>query len=188
MSRILVDQIRSNSASADAMTLDGSGNVTFPANATCSGTATGFGGGKILQAVTATSSTLATTTTTSYADTGLTASITISANSKVLVLVSQPCEIKRGPHDSCMGDIKLLRGSTDIFASTNKKFLGYHDTDSDYKAWLTIINISYLDTGASTGSNTYKTQQCVNDANQNARIRTQDDTNPSVMTLLEIGA
>lgn len=45
MSRLLVDQIRSNSASADAMTLDGSGNVTFPGNATCSGTATGFGGG-----------------------------------------------------------------------------------------------------------------------------------------------
>ena len=49
MSRILVDQIRSNSASADAMTLDGSGNVTFPANVTCSGTATGMGGGKLLQ-------------------------------------------------------------------------------------------------------------------------------------------
>ena len=45
MSRILVDQVRSNSASADAITLDGSGNVTFPANATCSGTATGFGVG-----------------------------------------------------------------------------------------------------------------------------------------------
>tara|TARA_Y100001938_G_C8071198_1_gene423174 strand:- start:1292 stop:1855 length:564 start_codon:yes stop_codon:yes gene_type:complete len=29
--------------------MDGSGNVTFPANATCSGTATGFGGGKLLQ-------------------------------------------------------------------------------------------------------------------------------------------
>ena len=45
MSRILVDQIRSNSASADAITLDGSGNLTIPGNATCSGTATGFGGG-----------------------------------------------------------------------------------------------------------------------------------------------
>ena len=45
MSKILVDQIRSNSASADAITLDGSGNVTYPANATCSGTATGFGVG-----------------------------------------------------------------------------------------------------------------------------------------------
>ena len=56
MSRILVDQIRSNSASSDAITLDGSGNLTVPGNitcsgnATCSGTATGFGiGGKILQ-------------------------------------------------------------------------------------------------------------------------------------------
>ena len=44
MSRILVDQIRSNSASADAMTLDGSGNITVPGNITCSGTATGFPG------------------------------------------------------------------------------------------------------------------------------------------------
>ena len=44
MSRILVDQIRSNSASSDAMTLDGSGNVTVPGNITCSGTATGFPG------------------------------------------------------------------------------------------------------------------------------------------------
>ena len=62
MSRILVDQIRSNSASSDALTLDGSGNLTIPGNLTCSGnttlsgdaslsgTGTGFGiGGKILQ-------------------------------------------------------------------------------------------------------------------------------------------
>ena len=42
MSRILVDQIRSNSASSDALTLDGSGNVTVPGNITLSGTATGF--------------------------------------------------------------------------------------------------------------------------------------------------
>ena len=58
MSRILVDQIRSNSASADAITLDGSGNLTIPGNATISGTATGFGGGKILQAVSATTTTV----------------------------------------------------------------------------------------------------------------------------------
>ena len=52
MSRILVDQVRSNSASSDAITLDGSGNVTVPGNitlsgnATLSGTATGFPKGK----------------------------------------------------------------------------------------------------------------------------------------------
>ena len=55
MSRILVDQIRSNSASADALTLDGSGNITVPGNlvvtgnANCNGTPTGFGGGKVLK-------------------------------------------------------------------------------------------------------------------------------------------
>ena len=48
-SRLVVNSVRHTGASADAITLDASGNVTFPAIATCSGTATGFGGGKVLQ-------------------------------------------------------------------------------------------------------------------------------------------
>ena len=50
-SRLIVNQIRHTGASADAISIDSSGNVTFPANATCSGTATGFGGGKVLKVV-----------------------------------------------------------------------------------------------------------------------------------------
>ena len=46
-SRLVVNSLRHTGASADAITMDASGNVTFPANATCSGTATGFG--KLLQ-------------------------------------------------------------------------------------------------------------------------------------------
>ena len=42
-SRLIVNSIRHTGASADAITLDSSGNATFPANVTCSGTATGFG-------------------------------------------------------------------------------------------------------------------------------------------------
>ena len=42
-SKLIVKSIRHTGASADAITMDASGNVTFPANATCSGTATGFG-------------------------------------------------------------------------------------------------------------------------------------------------
>ena len=49
MSRIIANSFRNTGASADAITLDSSGNATFPANVTCSGTATGFGGGKLLQ-------------------------------------------------------------------------------------------------------------------------------------------
>lgn len=44
-SKLIVNSIRHTGASTDAITMDASGNVTFPANATCSGTATGFGGG-----------------------------------------------------------------------------------------------------------------------------------------------
>ena len=43
-SRLVVNSVRHTGASADEITLDDSGNVTFHANATCSGTATGFGG------------------------------------------------------------------------------------------------------------------------------------------------
>ena len=48
MSRVIANAYRHTAASSDAITLDSSGNVTFPANATCSGTATGFGGGKLV--------------------------------------------------------------------------------------------------------------------------------------------
>ena len=41
-SRLVVNSVRHTGASADAITMDASGNVTFPANATCSGTASGF--------------------------------------------------------------------------------------------------------------------------------------------------
>ena len=43
-SRLVVNSVRHTGASADAITLDSSGNITFPGNATCSGTPSGFGG------------------------------------------------------------------------------------------------------------------------------------------------
>tara|TARA_Y100000401_G_scaffold1464_1_gene1129 strand:- start:299 stop:889 length:591 start_codon:yes stop_codon:yes gene_type:complete len=44
-SKLIVNSVRHTGASSDAITMDASGNVTFPGNATCSGTASGFGGG-----------------------------------------------------------------------------------------------------------------------------------------------
>ena len=88
MSRLITNAIRSTSASADAITMDGSGNVTFPANATCSGTATGFGGGKLLQVVTAVATGTASNNSTTFAEitTDLRCTITpTSASSKIIV-------------------------------------------------------------------------------------------------------
>ena len=174
--------------------INGSGTVTglavggLPDGTVDADTLAAGAGGKIQQAVTASTTTQVETTSTTYADTGLTASITISASSKVLVLVSQDYEIKRGPHDSCFGDIKLVRASTDIYVSANQKLLGFNDLDSDHKSFKGVLGLSFLDTGASTGSNTYKTMMRVQTADNGGNMRTQDDSNPSVITLLEIGA
>jgi len=44
MSKLITNAVRHTGASADAITLDASGNITFPGNATVTGSATGFGG------------------------------------------------------------------------------------------------------------------------------------------------
>lgn len=90
-SRLIVNSIRHTGASADAITLDNSGNATFPANVTCSGTATGFGGGKILATYQDTKTDTFSTTSSTHTDiTGLISpSITpASSSSKFIVNVS----------------------------------------------------------------------------------------------------
>ena len=116
MSRILVDQIRSNSASADAMTLDGSGNVTFPANATCSGTATGFGGGKIVQVKSVSkldSFTVASPTAHQYYDvTGLdNLQITTTGSNKVIVHMTVHMGIDRDGYNGFFKGVRITSGT-----------------------------------------------------------------------------
>lgn len=102
-SRLIVNQIRHTGASADAITMDASGNVTFPANATCSGTASGFGGGKLLQAVTNSTQDSAGSLSIGSQSTPVdipnqNVSITPSAsNSKILVSFHQMGETSGGP-------------------------------------------------------------------------------------------
>ena len=142
--------------------------------------------GSIIQVVSNTYSTSTSNTTTTFADTGLSASITISAGSKVLIMCVQHLDIQRSA-TGCRCAIKLLRGSTDIFAPANSKNVGFEgDYSSTQKVLFLPLHFSFLDTGASTGSNTYKIQGKVTTASDSARVRFQDDSNPSTMTLLEI--
>ena len=90
-SKLVVNSVRHTGASADGITMAADGSVTFPGNATCSGTATGFGGGKVLQIQqtvktdTATESTASgVPTSTIYCPVNITPA---SASSKILILV-----------------------------------------------------------------------------------------------------
>jgi hypothetical protein len=171
-------QAPSSSANNRVMTLPDSADGTIL-------TTTNPKAGNIIQVVSATTTTTVSNTTETFADSGLSASINISAGSKVLIMCVQTLDVQRSAV-ACTCAIKLLRGSTDIFAPANTKNVGLEGGGSDQRILFLPLHFSFLDTGASTGSNTYKIQgKLASDANS-ARVRFQDDSNPSTMTLLEV--
>ena len=114
------------------------------------------GGGKIAQVVQAVKTDTASTSS-SFADTGLSASITpSSSSSKVLVL----CTLGgvSGANTSFKG--KLVRGSTDIFvgdsASNRPQASAGGQTSNNYEIQQLVMN--FLDSPSTTSSTTYKAQ------------------------------
>ena len=141
--------------------------------------------GSVIQTVTATHSTISTNETTTYTDTGLTATISISANSKVLVLVTQQVEIKQTT-TKVRGDIRIMRGSTEVYANSTHQGIMMENQTTETKYLAHYVSLSCLDTSPSTGSNTYKTQIRCHSAGNNARIRTSDNSAPASITLMEL--
>jgi len=141
--------------------------------------------GSILQVVNVTSTTTASNLTETYADTGLTATISISAGSNVLILTSQQLDVTRASSTDARGAVKLLRGSTDIFAPGNNKSFGIEGASGNLSLFM-CMTFAFLDTGASTGSNTYKTQFRITSAGSGHKIRINDDSGKSTITLLEV--
>jgi hypothetical protein len=128
------------------------------------------GGGKVLQVVTAVYDGDNSTTSTSYADTGLTVSITpSSASSKVLVLVTQYTEIfvTSGSATSTIGSITLWRGATNISksAETGNQWNIGMDAGSAALGKTHMWNFTVLDSPATTSATTYKTQSRVGNGN-----------------------
>tara|TARA_A100001515_G_C4479715_1_gene179657 strand:+ start:9 stop:638 length:630 start_codon:yes stop_codon:yes gene_type:complete len=114
-SKLIVNSIRHTGASADAITMDASGNVTFPANATCSGTATGFGGGKIVQVKSVSkldSFTVTSPTAHQYYDvTGLdNLQITTTGSNKVIVHMTVHMGIDRDGYNGFFKGVRITSG------------------------------------------------------------------------------
>lgn len=142
------------------------------------------GGGKVLQVVNATYSTLATNTTNTFADTGLTASITpSSATSKVLVIVNQ-AGCRKNDVDTGNGlKVNLLRGATEIIAD----FAGDATlTGTAIDNTVGSSSICYLDSPSTTSATTYKTQ--FKNRVNSASVSVQFASSTSTITLMEIGA
>ena len=168
-------------SSGQAMVTDGSGALSFASVA----------GGKVLQAVTATSTSATFAYNTTFIDSGLSASITPSAtSSKILVFVTQHFIVRRSS-SAFGGSITLYRGSTkltnDINGSDPYK-IHMNITGASYVEQQNDFNTTYLDSPNTTSATTYKTMIGAAYGNNSALMGVSNDGTASYMTLLEIGA
>jgi hypothetical protein len=142
-----------------AITIDGTGSITgVSANGGLSAAQTG----SVIQVVNATYGTLTGNSTSTYADTGLTATITPKfSTSKILVFCSINGCSKQGASVNNSIDLQLVRGSTSIL-----QFEGALGINSSASAATGVASsASYLDSPATTSATTYKVQFA---ADQNA--------------------
>jgi len=139
-----------------------------------------FGAGAVLQVINAIYNTQTSTSSSTFADTGLSASITpASASSKILVLVDLTATFK-STNDTAF-QARLVRGSTAILAFENVA----GRTSSTLTQGMGAISCNYLDSPSTTASTTYKVQFA--SANNNANIAiNQDNVSYSTITLMEI--
>ena len=163
--------IKDTTATEDyVLTVDASGEAGWEAAAA---------GGKVLQVVQGSTQTQVNSTSTTYADTTLTAAITPSASgSKVLVLVSQSMASAGG---AAGGQVAILRGSTVI-----EEFSQVNNAENQQ----TNHYLPFLDSPSTTDATTYKTQIKRIDQSGTLQAQRNDASGnaTSIITLMEIGA
>jgi hypothetical protein len=139
--------------------------------------------GHIVQTVSNTYSTQVNNNTSSYADTGLTGTITPKfATSKVLVIISQALGADRDGTEAGV-NLKLLRGSTEIQTYTEAIRV---ETGSSASKSTGVWSITYLDSPATTSATTYKTTCKPQSTANNGLTRAQWSSTPSTITLMEV--
>jgi len=151
MSAIVVAGDTSGSVTLQAPAVSGTTVITLP---TTSGTMiTNKSAGTVLQVVSATYSTQTTSTSGSYADTGITATITpTSATSKVLCMVTHG-DISKSAADTWTS-IRLVRAGATVMQPN----LYILDTGSTARTGAITQTTIYLDSPATTSATIYKTQ------------------------------
>jgi hypothetical protein len=146
------------------------------------------GAGKVLQVVSATTTTSTTIATTTLTDTTVTATITpTSATSKILVLISAQMYHTRSTAQAFAGGV-VLRGATTILNYGVEHLNAVRATGSTSITVVSNQAYTYLDSPNTTSATTYKLQAKVEETADNHSITCQNGGSPSTITLLEIGA
>jgi hypothetical protein len=156
--------------------------LTVNSGATAPEWKTPSGGGKVLQVVNATYNVSTGTSSNTYSDTGLTATITPTATtSKILVIAHQTGVYKTSVDAGQATDLRLMRGATSII-----QFDGYLGYTLSNTVTHVASGVTYLDSPATTSATTYKTQ--FRSVTGTGQVFVNADNATSTITLMEIGA
>jgi hypothetical protein len=137
--------------------------------------------GKVLQVVTGTTSTAVQTGGSTYADTGLSATITPSAtSSKVLIFVGQPMDVSTDTGSAREFYFNIVRGSTQLVQGS----VTQDAVDANRLRVGVGHFLNHLDSPNTTSATTYKTQFKVSAGASD--IYAQGNSTASTITLMEI--
>jgi hypothetical protein len=138
--------------------------------------------GSVLQVVNSSTSTQFLSSSSTYADTGLSATITpTSATSKILVFVHQTGIFKQSSDTRVA--LRLLRNATALLVFE----WGAGSTGGNDSLGLAGSGTTHLDSPATTSAVTYKTQLASTANSSNVRVQL-DGNGSSTITLMEIAA
>lgn len=141
--------------------------------------------GHVVQVVSATTTSGNTITSTSYVDTGITASITpTNTSNKILILVSSPTLAVIGNNNSRSIYARLLRDATQIALTVGE--INSAPGSNSFNVENFDASFVYLDSPSTTSSITYKTQAYVSNSADSMQVRFQFASTTSSITLMEI--
>jgi len=190
MSIVLVGST-SGSVTLQEPAVAGSTVLTLPAVSGTVLTDTSPKAGNVIQVVQATTQTSVSNSTTTYADSGLTANITpTSSSSKILVLISQNFYIAINSGTSQFGGFQIVRNSTAIYTpsqdGTSSFDYGISNGNTTTAQLFTRYSACYLDSPATTSATTYKTQMRIYYTTSGGTIYAQNSNGTSSIILMEI--
>jgi hypothetical protein len=141
--------------------------------------------GTVLQVVQNTYSTQTQISSTSYVDSGLSATITpTSSTSKILVIASMAGDGFRSSNNVLLTYQNIVRNSTQI--TEKRGYFGGAVSSDGYLYSLHNTTLTFLDSPATISSTTYKVQAKLDSTANDANIRYQTNNCTSVIILMEI--
>ena len=154
----------------------------------------GLPAGTVIQTVSADTTTQVEITSTTFTDSGLTASITpTSSSNKIAIFINQSVYNYRTGGGDLMVGIRLMRDSTMINQGYSDSTGGLHPyfalgtTQAMYQSYWN--NFAMLDSPSTTSSVTYKTQGNLRNTANSHTLRfqqTSSTTNKSTIMLMEV--